>query len=114
MAFGTKAKLDPVREVAFGGISGAYAPIGTPLTVHARILRFVNSTTSEVYISDDGVTNNIRLAASSFFLMDLSTNRIQDDGLFQAVGTQFYVKQVTGAPTVGAVWLEVVSGSGGV
>lgn len=114
MAFGTRAKLDEVRELAFGGIGAAYAALGTPLTDHARIVRFVNSTNVEVYISVDGVNNYIRMSAGSFVLYDFSTNRIQDDGLFVSIGTQFYVKQVSGAPASGAVWCEVVSGTGGV
>ncbi len=114
MAFGTRAQFDAVREIAFGGISGTYAVVGTPLTDHARLIRFVNSTNAEVYISLDGVTDNIRLAASSFLLCDFSTNKIQDDGLFVSVGTQFYVRQVAGAPGSGGVWIEVVSGAGGV
>ncbi len=114
MAFGTKAKFDAVRELAFGGISGAYAAIGTPLTDHARIIRFANSTGVEIYISADGVTNHLRLASNGFVLFDFSTNKIQDDGLFMAVGTQFYAKQVSGAAASGAVWVEVVSASGGV
>jgi hypothetical protein len=114
MAYGTRAQFDQVREVAFGGISAVYAVVGAPLTDHARIIRFVNSTNAEVYISVDGVNNYLRLAVSSFVLFDFSTNKIQDDGLFVPVGTQFYVKQVAGAPISGAVWIEVVSATGGV
>lgn len=114
MAFGTRAEFDAVREVAFGGISGAYAPVGTPLTDHARIVIMSNSTNAEVYISVDGINNNFRLATNSFKLIDFSTNKIRDDGLFVAVGTQFYVKQVSGAPGSGAVWIEVISAAGGV
>lgn len=114
MAFGTRAQLDNVREVAFGGISGSYATVGTALTDHARIICFNNSTDVAVYISDDGVNNKIRLAANSFRLVDYSTNKIRDDGLFVAIGTQFYVKQVSGAPSLGAVWVEVTSATGGV
>ena len=114
MAFGTRAKFDAVREVAFGGISGTYAVVGGPLTDHARIIRFVNSTNAEVYITTDPTENEIRMAASSFVLYDFSTNRIQNDGLFVHVGTQFYVKQVSGAAGSGAVWIEVISAEGGV
>jgi len=114
MAFGTRALFDSVREVAFGGISGTFAVVGTPLTDHARVVTFVNSTNVEVYISVDAVNNNIRLAANSFRLIDFSTNRIHDDGLFVSMGTQFYVKQVAGAPGSGAVWIEVISATGGV
>lgn len=114
MAFGTKAQFDAVRELAFGGISAVYAPVGGPLTDHARIIRFANSTGVEIYISTDGVTNNLRLASNGFVLFDFSTNKIQDDGLFFAVGTQFYAKQAAGAAASGTVWIEVVSASGGV
>lgn len=114
MAFGTRAQFDAVREVAFGGISGTYATVGGVLTDHARIVRMANSTNVEVYISVDGTNNNFRLAANSFVLIDFSTNKIRDDGLFVSVGTQFYVKQVSGAPASGGVWIEVVSAAGGV
>ena len=114
MTYGTRAQLDAVRELAFGSISGTYAAVGTALTDHARIVRFVNGTDVQVYISLDGSTNHIRMAANSFFLLDFSTNRIRDDGLFVSVGTIFYTKQVSGAAGSGAVWIEVVSGAGGV
>ncbi len=113
MAFGTRAVFDAVREVAFGGISGTYAVIGGPLTDHARVVIFTNSTNAEVYISADGIVNNFRMAANSFKLIDFSSNKIRDDGLFVSVGTQFYVKQVS-APSSGAVWIEVISATGGV
>lgn len=114
MAFGTRVNFDAVREVAFGGISGAYIVVGGPLTDHARLVNISNSTDADVYISVNGVTNNLRIAPNSFKLFDFSSNKIQDDGLFVAIGTQFYVKQVSGAPTLGAVWIEVVSAVGGV
>lgn len=114
MAFGTRAQFDAVREVAFGAISGTFTPIGGPLTDHARIVIFTNSTNVEVYISADGIVNNFRMAANSFKLIDFSTNKIRDDGLFVSIGTQFYVKEVAGAPGSGAVWIEVISAAGGV
>lgn len=114
MAYGTRAQFDAVRELAFGSISGTYAAVGTATTDHARLIRFVNSTDAQVYISLDGITNNIKLVPNSFALFDFSTNKIQDDGLFVSVGTTFYTKQVSGAPGSGSVWIEVVSGKGGV
>lgn len=114
MAYGTRAQLENLRELAYTSLSGSYATIGTALTDHARIICFSNSTDAAVYISDDGVNDKIRLAANSFRLIDFSTNKIRDDGLFVSIGTQFYVKQVSGAPTLGAVWIEVTSATGGV
>jgi len=114
MAYGIRAQLDNLRELGFASISGAYATVGTPLTDHARIICFSNSTDADMYISDDGVNNKLRLAANSFRLIDFSTNKIRDDGLFVSQGTQFYVKQNSGAPSRGNVWIEVTSASGGV
>jgi hypothetical protein len=114
MAFGTRAQFDAVRQLAFGSISGTYAAVGTALTDHARIVILSNSTDADMYASVDGVTNNFRIAPNSFRLIDFSTNKIRDDGLFVSVGTQFYVKQVSAAPTRGAFWIEVVFAAGGV
>lgn len=108
MAYGTRVQFEAVREVGFGSISGSYSTVGSPLADHARIIRFVNTTDADVYISSDGTTNNIRLAPNSFILLDFSTNKIRDDGLFVSINTQFWVKQQSGAPTKGAVWLEVI------
>lgn len=113
MAYGTRVAFDAVRELAFGSISGTYAALGTPTADNARLLSISNSTDADVYISFDGTTNHLRLVANSFKLLDLSANKIRDDGLFIAVGTQVYVKQVSGAPTSGAVWAEIMSAEGG-
>lgn len=114
MAYGTRATFDAVRELAFGGISGTYAAVGTALTDHARLVRFVNQTDAQIYISLDGSTNNIRMAANSFFILDFSSNKVRDDGLFLPIGTIFSTKQVSGAPTTGSLWIEVVAATGGV
>ena len=113
MAYGTRVRFDSVRELGFGGISGTYTSVGTPTTDHVRILSMNNSTDQEVYVSFDGVTDHLRFAANSFKLLDLSTNKIRDDGLFLAVGTQIYVKEVSASVTSGSFWIEVMYGEGG-
>jgi len=113
MAYGTRVAFDAVRELAFGSISGTYAALGVPIADNVRLLSVSNSTDDEVYISFDGTTNHLRLVANSFKLFDLSANKIRDDGLFIAAGTQVYVKQVSGAPTSGSVWVEAMSAEGG-
>ena len=114
MAYGTRATFDAVREIAFGSISGTFAPIGTALTDHARLVRFVNSTNAEVYISLDGITDQIRMAINSFFILDFSANKVRDDGLFVPIGTVFFTREVSASAASGAVWIEVVSAAGGV
>ena len=114
MAYGTRATFDAVRELAFGSVGASYTAIGSALSEHARIICMNNSTDVDVYISVDGTTDNFRIAANSFRLIDFSANKIRDDGLFVSIGTIFYAKRAAGAPTRGTVWIEVTFATGGV
>lgn len=102
--------LDPVRTLAFGGISGTYAVVGSALAHPVRLICFTNNTNGDVFFSVDGSTNQLFVAAGSFKLFDLCTNRtnVQQGWMF-AKNTQFYVKQST-APTSGAVYIECLWG----
>ena len=113
MAFGTRVSFDPVRELDFGDIGASYVAIGTPTSDHVRLICFTNSMDEELYISFDGVTNHLRLASNSFKLLDLSANKVRDDGLFLAVGVQIYVKEVGSSPSTGSCWVEVMYAEGG-
>lgn len=113
MAYGTRAAFEPIREIAFGDITGTYQAVGTALTDHARLVRIVNTMNTEMYISLDGVNDQIRMAAGSFYIMDFSANKVRNDGLFLPIGTIFYVKEVT-APGSGNLWVEVLYAQGGV
>jgi hypothetical protein len=113
MAFGTRVIFDSVREKNAGDITGSYTVLGVPLTDHVRLLDFNNNTDQEIYISFDGVNDHLRFAQNSFKLFDLSANKIRDDGLFVAAGTQIYVKYVSTTTLNGAFWVEVMYGEGG-
>lgn len=115
MTYGTRVSFESLREVAFGGVGAAYAALGTATTDHARLISFFNTTDADVYISVDGVNDHLRLAAGSGQVLDLSTNKIRDDGLMLKQNTTFYQKRTAmGAPTVGNVWIQVIYASGGV
>lgn len=113
MAYGRRGAFEAVREIAFGSVSGTYTAVGNAITDHARIVRFVNTMDTEMYISLDASVDHIRLASGSFLLLDLSSNKIRNDGLVFAVGTIFHVKQVVTAPTSGNLWVEVLYAQGG-
>ena len=113
MAYGTRVGFDAVRELAFGSISGTYATVGTPTSDNVRIISLNNSTDQEVYITFNGTTDNLRMAANSFQLYDLSSNKIRDDGLFIASGTQVSVREVSASVTSGAFWFSVIFAEGG-
>jgi len=113
MAYGTRVSFDAIRELDFGDISGTYAALGTPFGDHVRLLSLNNSTDQQLYISFDGVTDHLRMPSNSFKLFDLSANKVRDDGLFIAVGTQIYVKKVSASVTSGSVWAEAMAAAGG-
>ena len=114
MPYSTKATFDPIRELAFGSISGTYAAIGSALTVQARIVKITNGTNVPLYISIDGVVDDDKIPANGFALYDFATNKIRDDGLFIPVGTIFYAKEDSASPTTGSIWVTVIYGEGGV
>ena len=105
---GIVAKLDTLRSLAFGGISGSYAVIGAPLTYPANAFRIVNNTDGDIFVSDDGTNNKLFVPAGSFVLYDCGANKVTPaDDLRKAAQTQFYIKQST-APSRGVVYVEVI------
>jgi len=114
MAYGIRVDFEAVRELAFGGIGANYAAVGTATLDYTRLLGVYNSTNEDVYISLDGVTNHMRIAAGTGQIYDLTANKVRDDGLFIKKGTVFYAKRVAGAPASGAVWIQVMAAAGGV
>ncbi len=107
-------RIDAYRTLAFGGISGSYATVGTPLSHNWRAFRIVNATDGDLIFSLDGVANNLFVPANTFVLYDISTNSSPAntiDTLVFGIGTQFYVKQST-APTSGAVYIEGIFAKG--
>lgn len=113
MAFGTRVEFEAVRELDFGDLSGTYVALGTPLMNHTRLIAFNNSSNQEIYISFDGSTNHLRLALNSFKLIDISSNKVKDDGLFISSGIQVYVKYVGTSATSGSIWMEIMHADGG-
>src|SRR5687767_12336780 len=106
-----KVYFDTLRSLAFGGISGSYAAVGSALTVNPRIMCITNKTQGDMIFSTDNTNadGQIIVPAGSFKLYDLTANLVpeKDDSFVIAVGTQFYVKQVA-APVSGAVYIEFV------
>lgn len=114
MAFGTRARFEAIKEAGFANILAAYSAVGTATTDHTRLITLHNTTDVEVYVSLDGSTNHLRMPSGEARVLDLTTNRVKDDGLFIAEGTTFWVKRVAGAPGSGSFWVEVMYADGGV
>lgn len=96
---------EPVRTLAFGGISGAYATVGTPLAHAARIIIFQNFTDGDLMLSFDGINDHLPIANKGFVLLDVTSNKTVVQGFNIAQGTQFYVKQIS-APTLGSFYIS--------
>lgn len=111
MSLAIRLYPEPLRSLAFGSISGTYAPIGTPFVNPCRILLIQNQTDSLLVVSFDGVNDHIPLVAQGFVLFDCTTNKTVEVGAFFAQGTQLYVKQIVG-PTVGSIYVTTIYGAG--
>lgn len=109
------ARADTLRTLAYTGISGTYATVGTPITKNWRTFKITNNTNGDLFISFDGTNNNLFIPANSFTLYDLSSNGPNSQQIGEmvvSIGTQIYAKQST-APTSGAVWVEAFYVQGG-
>lgn len=102
--------FDPIRTLAFGSILGTYVALGTPFTHAVRLVCLTNNTDGNLYFSTDASTDMLFVAAGSFKLFDLNTNRAEQLQYWVLpVRTQFYVRYIT-APTTGSVYLEALWG----
>lgn len=92
---------EEVRELAAASVAATFVAIGTPTLFAWSTGSIRNGTDKEVYISLDGSTNNMRLASGQVEMLPPYS-----DGGFIPEGTQFSAKQVSGAPTTGAVVIQ--------
>jgi hypothetical protein len=103
-------RVDSLRSLAAGSISGTYAPVGTSFQHNMRLVRFQNTTDAGITLSFDGVADNLYLPSQTFLLFDITTNRLGNltTWCFQN-GTQVYA---AGSPSMGAVYVECLYGQG--
>lgn len=108
MSVKIRAEFEELRSIAFGGISGVYASLGTPINNSARILYFLNITDSSVLVTDDITKDKLVLPANGgFFIVDLMANSSKEAWGTQK-GKQYYVKELDATTTSGSVYLTVM------
>ena len=78
-----------LRTVAIGA---TYTVLSTPLQHQSSIVKLVNRSTDDVFISTDGVNDMDIAPANSFWLYDETSNSPHEDNIYGAKGTQYYVK----------------------
>ena len=107
----SRAFFEPLRTLAFGGISGSYAAVGSPTDNVVKVFCITNNTQGDMIVSIDNTVSagQMYVAAGSYKLYDVQANMNAqfDDQFVFPVGTQFYVKQDT-APVDGAIYVEVI------
>lgn len=107
MSFGTRMLAEPVRTAAFGAVAAGYTAIGTPLVFQSRIMIFQNLTDVGVMISlDGGATDSFPLASNGMFVLDISSDRVTDEGLFLSKGSVIAQKRLSGAAASGSVYVS--------
>lgn len=104
-----QARFEPVRSIAFGGISGAFADVGAATTHKVRVFLVANQTDGAMMITTTGAAGNIEevpVLAGVGIVVDVSANMLAkgEENYFLPIGSQFAVKQIT-APTSGSVYI---------
>lgn len=104
---------ETLRSVAFGSITNTFAALGAALAQPARLMKFVNTTDTDMLLSDDGTNSKIVVPAGNTSVYDWGANRRNADLQWMyAKGTQFYVKY-NSAPSRGAMYIETFYGDAG-
>lgn len=107
-----RIRYENLRSLAFGSISGAYAGVGAAFANPVRILKITNTTDADLLVSFDGINDKDIIAASSAWIHDYGSNKADVGGqLDQSFGERVYVKESSGAPTLGSVYVTVIYAS---
>ena len=101
--------FEPIKTLAFGGISAAYAAVGAATTHEVRIFKISNNTEGDMYFTTNSSQDEMFVPKGTFVLYDLQANNYEktDPKFVLEVGTQFYCKQIT-APVSGSVYIECI------
>lgn len=108
MAYPVHAEIDTIRTTAFGSIGASFTSVGSIVDKPTRLFYVFNDTDATLYISDDGVNNKFKLPSGAFIVLDITANKIRDDGLFLRKNRYWYVKHAGVAPTSGSIDITLI------
>lgn len=107
-----RVAFENLRSLAFGSISGTYVGVGTPFENPVRLICIDNATNANILVSTNGTDDHTFVAANGFKLFDLGTNRSETGSTLEIPSnTRVYVKQESGAPTSGTVYVTAIYAS---
>ncbi len=104
--FNSRAQFFPSLSVAAASVTGSYTAIGSELGHNACILIITSTLNQPVWVSFDGVNDNIITLGTAFQnakVIDLKAN-----GLILPGSTIIYVKAVSTLPASGSLYFEFV------
>lgn len=96
----------PVQTVAFGDVTDSFVAMGAAMPDPIRIIKINNTTNEDIYVSYDGSTEHDVVVAGSGMVIDITTNKSIEQGMFLSLGTVVYIEYVSAAPTSGNVYLS--------
>ena len=103
-----RVTADTIRSVLFSSITNSYLALGLVFANQVRMMRIVNATDGDIFISLDGVNNHFFVPAGSFVLYDFTANKTTSSSTFVLpVGTQLYIKY-SSAPSKLSVYAECI------
>lgn len=106
----SRLQFEDLRSLAFGSISGTYAGVGTSLSNPARAIIVNNATDVLLIFSIDGVNDHFVLPASTSIVLDIQSNKSNQEGFYMAKGDRLYVQDNGSAATSGAVYFSAIYG----
>ncbi len=100
---GSEIKPEAVREIDFDDIGATFAAFGPAFLRVVRILTVDNGTDADMYLTLNGVTDQLRVRAGQAKVYDLKT-----DDLYINPGDVISIRYKT-APTSGDVFIESIT-----
>lgn len=106
----SRAFFEPLKVLAFGSISAAYANVGPPTEHLTRGFCASNTSNVDFYVTTTTTQDEIFVAAGGFKLWDVQANINPhfDDKCVFPIGTQFQVRAPNGNPDSGNIIIEVL------
>lgn len=118
--YGLRLLWEPVRKIARANIPMAYDLANTLETAGgvkalqhpARFMKIDNRTDKDMMFSIDGVNDHFMVPGGSSFVLDIASNKQNQNSLFLGKGEVMYIEYID-APTTGyGVYMSVGYGKG--
>jgi len=102
MSYGIRALFETSKSVLADDITSAVTwTASDSFSNPVRLLLLANLTDATLEVSFDGVNPHFPIQANTQMVLDLSSDQVQDRGLWLAAGSKVYLRRID-TPTAGA------------